>query len=87
MDDQTLHPAPEAPSRETRDGAHLLREHMAREGITSRAVAERIGVVPVYLSQILGGHRRPSLDLAIKIEAETGGAVPCRSWRKQEDAG
>lgn len=84
MDDQTLHPAPEAPSRETRDGAQLLREYMAREGITSRSVAERIGVVPVYLSQILGGHRRPSLDLAIRIERETGSAVPCRAWRREE---
>lgn len=84
MVEQTLNPAPEAPSRDPREGARLLREYMAREGITSRAVAERIGVVPVYLSQILGGHRRPSLDLAIRIEGETSGAVPCRSWRQQE---
>lgn len=49
-------------------------------GKIKREFAEAIGVSPTYLSQILGGWRRPSLELAVKIERITNGEVPCSAW-------
>ena len=42
--------------------------------------AKSLGTSPAYLSQLLSGYRRPSLDLMVKIEAATCGAVPISSW-------
>ncbi len=48
-------------------------------------IAMKFGISQAYLSQILSGKRRPSLDLAIRIERLTDGAVPATSWVEQED--
>ena len=42
--------------------------------------ATRLGISRSYLSDILAGNKTPSLALAVKIEAETGGRVACKSW-------
>jgi len=42
--------------------------------------ASRLGTSPSYLSQLLSGRRRPSYELMLRIEQETGGAVDLRSW-------
>ena len=42
--------------------------------------ARKVGIVPAYLSQILMGVKRPSFDLMLRIEAETGGLVDLQSW-------
>lgn len=44
--------------------------------------ARRLGTSPSYLSQILSGHRRPSFDMMLLIERETGGAVGPDAWRE-----
>ena len=49
-------------------------------GKTRSEFARRIGISAPYLSEILSGSKRPSLDLAFKIEAETGGAVRAVDW-------
>lgn len=51
-----------------------------KSGDTRSAWAKRLGVSKSYLSDILNGHKRPSLDLAILIERETCGDVPASSW-------
>jgi transcriptional regulator with XRE-family HTH domain len=42
--------------------------------------AKKIGIRPDVLSQYLSGYRRPGFDLMVRIEAETGGAVPVAAW-------
>lgn len=39
------------------------------------ALAKAAGTKPVYLSQLVHGHRKPSVKLTKKIEAATKGAV------------
>jgi len=39
-----------------------VREKMAQLGISQSELADRLGVEPSYVSQILNGHRRPGLD-------------------------
>jgi DNA-binding transcriptional regulator YdaS (Cro superfamily) len=46
--------------------------------------ARQVGIVPPYLSQILSGGRRPSLDLMARIDRATSGAVPLSAWLKDE---
>jgi transcriptional regulator with XRE-family HTH domain len=56
---------------------------LARKYLSSRPqldVAQKLGVSQAYLSQLLSGQRRPSLELAVHIEQMTGGAVPTTSW-------
>jgi len=56
---------------------------LAQKHLSSRPqldVAQKLGVSQAYLSQLLSGQRRPSLELAVHIEQMTGGAVPATSW-------
>lgn len=50
------------------------------EGQKKADFASRIGVSAAQLSQYLSGYRRPSYEMMLRIEAETGGAVPVGSW-------
>lgn len=43
-------------------------------------LAKRLGISQPHLSQILASKRKPSLELAVRIEKLTGGAVPAGSW-------
>jgi transcriptional regulator with XRE-family HTH domain len=52
------------------------------EGITRADVAERLGISRPHVDFICRGDRRPSLELALKIEALTDGAVPVSLWTK-----
>lgn len=45
--------------------------------------AKRIGVSDPYLSKIRRGVFRPSLEVAVRIERVTGGAVSASSWIEQ----
>ncbi len=57
-----------------------LRAYLAQNNIRQSALAETLGVSNGYMSQIINGDKRPSLDLAVKIEDVTDGAVTARSW-------
>lgn len=46
---------------------------------TQAKFAERLGISRSYLSEIETGAKKPALDLAFRIERETGGAVPAKS--------
>lgn len=65
-----------------------LSQYIADRGMTRSAFARMIGISGPYLSEILGDKKpkRPSLDLAFKIEAVTNGAVPASSWVSNSDA-
>ncbi|WP_420892181.1 helix-turn-helix transcriptional regulator [Paracoccus pantotrophus] len=62
----------------------ILSSYLAREGLTQREFATRIGVDQSIVSRLLKsgqpGGTKPGLPLAIRIERETGGAVPAASW-------
>lgn len=57
-----------------------LAAYIAGTGSTRSSFAERIGISAPYLTQILNGDKRPSLDVAFRIEAATGGDVPACEW-------
>jgi len=47
------------------------------------AFADRCGTTVGYLNQLKGGHRSPSLDLALALLTESNGAVGIDQWKKQ----
>ena len=64
-------------------GSVLLAQHIGAVTLGDERFvrfAEGLGVNKVYLWQIGKGIRKPSLDLACKIEQLTDGAIPPSSW-------
>jgi|GEM_PF-3834654 transcriptional regulator with XRE-family HTH domain len=49
----------------------------------ARDLRERAGLKKAYASQLASGVRRPSLELAVKIEDMTG--IPPRFWIKRDE--
>jgi len=43
-------------------------------------IAAALGITASFLSLLENGHKTPSLALAVRIEALTGGRVPVASW-------
>ena len=58
----------------------MFAQIITSSGETRTAWAERLGVSKSYLSDLLNGNRQPSLDVAVRIERLTNGAVPAASW-------
>lgn len=58
----------------------MFREFIIASGKTRSSWASTLCISGGYLSDILNGKKRPSLDLAVRIERETRGAVPVASW-------
>ena len=52
-----------------------LRKERARFGKSQQDVADDLGVTQAYITQIEGGHRRPSDDLKIKISRYYGKSI------------
>lgn len=57
-----------------------LGKYLKEAGASQKAFAEMIGVDPSVVSRFVARTARPGLDLAVKIEDATGGAVTARSW-------
>lgn len=55
-----------------------LRTWLERSRTSKKDLAAQIGIRRPYLSQILHGDRRPSLETLERIERVTG--VPIKSW-------
>ena len=51
-------------------------------GWTRQQLADELGIVRGSVDRLCNGLRRPSLDLALKIEALTEGEVPVSYWAK-----
>lgn len=47
-------------------------------------LANILGISRPYMSLLVAGKKRPSLELAVRIEQVTGGAVPVVSWVEQQ---
>ena len=65
----------------------MLKEHLAASGKRRSEWAQELRISEAFLSQIVNGKKRPSLDLAFRIERATDGAVPAGSWIEQPSAG
>lgn len=63
----------------------MFSEFIRSSGQNRATWADRLGVSRSYLSDILNGNKTPSLDLAVRIERLTGGAVPASSWIPEGD--
>lgn len=57
-----------------------LSDYLTQSGTRQLHFARQIGASPGHLHDILSGRRQPSLTLAKRIAAETGGAVPINEW-------
>jgi len=57
-----------------------LSEWLAETGLTQKQFAERIGVTQGAVSMMCRDKPRLSLDVAVKIERATRGAVPVEEW-------
>lgn len=58
----------------------MLKQAIKDSGESRAHWAEKLGISKPYLSDLLNGKKQPSLEMAVKIERETGGAVPATSW-------
>lgn len=56
-------------------GSEKLGRHLERAGKSQTDFATDLGVSRAYVTQILTGSRRPSLDVAARIEKLTGIAM------------
>lgn len=57
-----------------------LTQFLIEKCISQQQFAARVGVRQGTISRLTCGAIRPSLQLAAKIERETGGLVPAVSW-------
>ena len=68
---------------------HPLKEWLRARGETAEHFAARIDSTASYVSQIMTGYRRPSVELAKAIEAVTDGEVRAADlllWERRPDS-
>jgi transcriptional regulator with XRE-family HTH domain len=63
----------------------MLKEWLDSAGLRQVRIADKLGVTPGYVCQLISGEKRPSLELAAKIELATDGAVSMRDWFTPEE--
>lgn len=64
----------------------MFSEFISTSGQNRASWADKLGISRSYLSDLLNGHKTPSLELAVAIERATGGHVPANSWVPEPDA-
>jgi plasmid maintenance system antidote protein VapI len=57
-----------------------LSRYLEENSVSQDAFAQRVKVKQATVSRLVRNSIRPSLDLAVRIEVETCGAVPAVSW-------
>ena len=58
-----------------------LKSFLDLNGLRQAALARTLGISRAYMSELVKGVKFPGRDLAVKIERETGGAVPVCCWK------
>ena len=66
--------------------ANLLDQFLQDNGLRQASFAERVGATQATISKLVRDETRPSLELAVRIERETKGAVPANSWVPEPDS-
>ena len=61
-------------------GMEQLSRYLKDNCIRQSEFAETVGVTQGVVSRLASGTSKPSLDLAVRIDKATGGAVPVHSW-------
>ncbi|RHZ90423.1 hypothetical protein D1114_23325 [Cereibacter sphaeroides] len=64
-----------------------LRIYITQTQTKQSCLAEALGISRGYLSELVGGTKRPGLDLACAIERITKGAVPVACWVTSKELG
>jgi plasmid maintenance system antidote protein VapI len=64
---------------------NALSKHLQARRITQTAFAIEVDTTPATISRICAGVFPPSLDLAVRIDRATDGAVPVASWVTSKD--
>lgn len=64
----------------TTRGHNELAGWLKRAELTGAQLAQLSGLAPMQIYHILSGRRRASLEVAVRIDEATRGAVPCRLW-------
>lgn len=57
-----------------------LRAFIEKSNLSAAAFARQVGCSTSFLSEILSGAKEPGLNLAIRIEKASSGAVPIEEW-------
>jgi transcriptional regulator with XRE-family HTH domain len=57
-----------------------LKTYLAETGTSQRAFAEKVGVSPSFLNEILRTDKEPGLETAQRIATATDGAVAVSAW-------
>ncbi len=63
----------------------VLREWLRKNGVSANEFAKNLNIAQPTLSRWMSGKALPTVDHAVAIEAATGGAVSCVTWRKRND--
>lgn len=58
----------------------LFKSYLRENGLTLAQMARRCGIAPNYLSEIVSGHKVPSLHTAAALCRETDQTVPVSYW-------
>jgi DNA-binding transcriptional regulator YdaS (Cro superfamily) len=58
----------------------MLTQYIKNSGRSRTAWAADLGISKSYLSDILNGNKFPSLELAVRIQRATQGAVMAADW-------
>ena len=61
-------------------GSELLYRFRDYKRLSQRALAKALGIDQPKVCRMERGFHRPGLSIAVRIEALTGGMVPCGSW-------
>lgn len=61
-------------------GHRRLRSFLRRSELSAAQLAKLAGLSPAQVSHLMVGRRRASLDVAVRLQRATRGAVPCESW-------
>lgn len=62
-------------------GRQALRDWLQRAHRNQKTFARELGVSEVMVSYLVTGERKPSIDVAARIETLTG--IPMRAWATQ----
>ena len=62
------------------EGHRRLKQFLGRAELNGAQLAKLAGLRPMQVYHLTRGRRRPSLDVACRLEAATHGAVPCAAW-------
>ena len=61
-------------------GMEHLQAYLLRVNLRQSEFAALVGSTQATISKLVNGSVQPSLDLAVRIERVTAGAVPATSW-------